>query len=141
MILRTVLPYAWDKGVHAVAFNILLGRTGGSGGGAQEEGKSGQGGVRKEEQPVVTCPQIMPAIFASLRRVLQAVASHVPPLNAPEGSKEAGQSVHYTRPYQSTLRHIFFHLLFHIRTRSCRGTPARRSAHPTAEQPHFPSGV
>lgn len=94
-LLRTVLPYAWDEGVHKVAFRILLGRTGTSAHDL-ENGKR-RSGAKKEELAVVVCPQIMPAVFASLQRVLGVVANHVPPLNPTDEAKTLGEctSCHY----------------------------------------------
>lgn len=93
-LLRTVLPYAWDEGVHKVAFRIFLGRTGIS---VQEAENEKKRNGAKEEPPVVVCPQIMPAIFASLQRVLGAVANHVQPLNSSDEAKASGETIscHY----------------------------------------------
>lgn len=54
------------------------------------------GGGEKEEQgpPTVVCPQIMPVVFASLGRLLKAVASHVPPLEVREGETAPGEYMH-----------------------------------------------
>lgn len=56
--LRTVLPYGWSKDVHVVAFDIMFHRPGGD----------------QMGQKVVTCPQIVPAIFASLQVQLDIIA-------------------------------------------------------------------
>jgi len=74
-ILKSVLPYAWDSNVHAVAFRILLG---GQGSRAQSPG-----GV-----PVVVCPNIMPAILASLNKELQTIACSI--AFRPGGNQENG---------------------------------------------------
>ena len=74
-ILKSVLPYAWDSNVHAVAFRILLG---GQGSRAQSPG-----GV-----PVVVCPSIMPAILASLNKELQTIACSV--AFRPDSNQENG---------------------------------------------------
>ena len=52
--LRTVLPYGWSESVQLVAFDIMLNRPGGD----------------QDSQKVVTCPHIIPAIFASLQAQL-----------------------------------------------------------------------
>ncbi|KII85493.1 hypothetical protein PLICRDRAFT_44793 [Plicaturopsis crispa FD-325 SS-3] len=62
-ILKMVLPTAWDAGVHQATFDVLLGRGQGSGSRVQQEA------------PMVACPHIVPAIFATLHRRLQSVAN------------------------------------------------------------------
>ncbi|KAI0049337.1 beach-domain-containing protein [Auriscalpium vulgare] len=59
-ILKSVLPYSWDAGVHDVTFQILLGRS--------------LGAEPDNGPPVVSCPNILPAILATLNRALVAVA-------------------------------------------------------------------
>lgn len=56
VILKNVLPYAWTKGVHQIAFDILL-------------------DYRGEDKTIVRCPHIMPAIITSLHRGLQYSAT------------------------------------------------------------------
>ena len=58
-ILNTVLPHAWDVGVHSAAFRILSDRT-------QDQGT------------VASCPYILPAILNSLNRILVAIAQESP---------------------------------------------------------------
>lgn len=59
VILKNVLPYAWSKGVHLVAFDILLDHKG-------------------SDKTIVRCPNIIPAIIASLHRGLQHSATDLP---------------------------------------------------------------
>jgi hypothetical protein len=62
-VLKMVLPRAWDMSVHTATFNVLLGR----------------GDIDTQEpagaSSSVVCPQIVPAIFASLRRGLEEIAA------------------------------------------------------------------
>lgn len=60
-ILKNVLPYAWSKDVHQVAFDILLDYKG-------------------NDKTIVRCPNIIPAIIASLHRGLQHSATDLPML-------------------------------------------------------------
>ncbi|TFK55260.1 beach-domain-containing protein [Heliocybe sulcata] len=57
-MVKTVLPYGWDGTVHRAAFDVLLGRVGSD---------------SKPSPPTVLCPQILPAILASLQRGLTRV--------------------------------------------------------------------
>lgn len=59
VILKNVLPCAWDKDVHQVAFDILLDYNG-------------------DDKTIVRCPNIIPAIIASLHRGLQYSATGAP---------------------------------------------------------------
>ena len=59
VILKNVLPYAWSKEVHRVAFDILL-------------------DYRGEDKTIVRCPNIIPAIIASLHRRLQESVMDLP---------------------------------------------------------------
>lgn len=59
VILKNVLPYAWSKDVHQVAFDILL-------------------DYRGEAKTIVRCPNIIPAIIASLHRGLQHSTTDLP---------------------------------------------------------------
>ncbi|KAI8986856.1 beach-domain-containing protein [Trametes punicea] len=54
-VLKLVLPHVWDPQVQNAAFDVLLGRSRG-----------------KEAVPVVVCPHIVPAIFASLKMALDS---------------------------------------------------------------------
>ncbi|KAI0300557.1 beach-domain-containing protein [Multifurca ochricompacta] len=54
-ILKTVLPHVWDVSIHAATFFILLGQA-------------------EDQEPVVGCSHILPAILASLSRMLAAAA-------------------------------------------------------------------
>ena len=58
-ILKNVLPYAWSKDVHQVAFDILLDYKG-------------------NDKTIVRCPNIIPAIIASLHRGLQYSVTDLP---------------------------------------------------------------
>jgi hypothetical protein len=58
-ILNTVLPQVWDVDVHSAAFRILLDRA-------------------QDQEPVVACPYILPAIVNSLNRTLLAIAQESP---------------------------------------------------------------
>lgn len=60
-ILKTVIPYAWDAGVHAAAFQVLLDQ--------KNEADS------SNTPPMISCPNILPAILSSLNRALVAAAS------------------------------------------------------------------
>ncbi|GBE84628.1 hypothetical protein SCP_0606070 [Sparassis crispa] len=59
--LKVVLPHAWDKEVQQAVFDLLLGRL----------------GDKAEIPPAVSCPQIVPAIFFSLKVGLETVAGQV----------------------------------------------------------------
>jgi hypothetical protein len=59
IILKNVLPYAWSKDVHQVTFDILLDHKG-------------------DDKTIVRCPNIIPAIIASLHRGLQHYATDLP---------------------------------------------------------------
>ena len=59
VILKNVLPYAWSKDVHQVAFDIFLDYNG-------------------DDKTIVRCPNIIPAIIASLHRGLQYSATDLP---------------------------------------------------------------
>lgn len=59
VILKNVLPYAWSKDVHQVAFDILLDYKG-------------------DDKTIVRCPNIIPAIIASLHCGLQYSATDLP---------------------------------------------------------------
>ena len=59
VILKNVLPQAWNKDVHQVAFDILLDRKG-------------------DDKTIVRCPNIISAIIASLHRSLQYSATDLP---------------------------------------------------------------
>ncbi|EPQ51421.1 beach-domain-containing protein [Gloeophyllum trabeum ATCC 11539] len=59
-MVKTVLPYGWDYTVHPAAFGVLLGTIGNS---------------APPSTPVVACPQIMPAILASMQRGLTRVSA------------------------------------------------------------------
>lgn len=61
IILRNVIPYAWSKDVHQVAFDILLDYKG-------------------VDKTIVRCPNIIPAIVASLHRGLQYSVTDLPVL-------------------------------------------------------------
>ncbi|CCM01781.1 uncharacterized protein FIBRA_03848 [Fibroporia radiculosa] len=50
-VLKTILPHAWDSVVQKAAFDLLFGQVGDQAG----------------APPVVTCPQILPAIFSALK--------------------------------------------------------------------------
>lgn len=56
IVLKNVLPYAWSQDVHQVAFDILLDHKG-------------------DDKTIVRCPNIIPAIIASLHRGLQYSAT------------------------------------------------------------------
>lgn len=62
-VLRQALPGSWAPNVHAAAFDVLLGRMGDSDKKAHEE-----------RIPTVSCPYIVPAIFASLHHSLLALS-------------------------------------------------------------------
>ena len=55
-VLKLVLPYGWDAQVQDAAWDVLLGRS----------------RDKKESIPVVICPYIVPAIFASLKMALDS---------------------------------------------------------------------
>lgn len=59
IVLKNVLPYAWSKDVHQIAFDILL-------------------DYRGDDKTIVRCPNIIPAIIASLHRGLQYSAADLP---------------------------------------------------------------
>lgn len=59
VILKNVLPYAWSRDVHQVAFDILL-------------------DYRGDDKTIVRCPNIIPAIIASLHCGLQYSATDLP---------------------------------------------------------------
>ena len=59
VILKNVLPYAWSKDVRQVAFDILLDHKG-------------------DDKTIVRCPNIVPAIIASLHRSLQYSVTDLP---------------------------------------------------------------
>jgi hypothetical protein len=65
-ILKTVLPRAWDPAVHRAAFDVMLGRH-----------VAASAPVANAEALVVACPYIVPAVFTSLRRGLETVASQM----------------------------------------------------------------
>jgi hypothetical protein len=57
-VLKAVLPYGWTSAVHRVAFDIFLGKNG------------------VDEPPVVVCPNVFPAILASLHRGLDMIVAN-----------------------------------------------------------------
>lgn len=59
IILKNVIPYAWSKDVHQAAFDILLDHRG-------------------DDKTIVRCPNIIPAIIASLHRGLEYSATDLP---------------------------------------------------------------
>lgn len=59
VILKNVIPFAWNKDVHQVVFDILLDHKG-------------------DDKAIVRCPNIVPAIIASLHRGLQYSATDLP---------------------------------------------------------------
>jgi hypothetical protein len=59
VILKNVIPYAWSKDVHQVAFDIFLDYKG-------------------DDKTIVRCPNILPAIIASLHRGLQYSTTDLP---------------------------------------------------------------
>jgi hypothetical protein len=59
VILKNVVPYAWNEDVHQVVFDILLDHEG-------------------DDKTIVRCPNIFPAIIASLHRGLQYSATGLP---------------------------------------------------------------
>ena len=61
VILRNVIPYVWTKDVHQAAFDILLDYKG-------------------DDKTIVRCPNIVPAIIASLHHGLQHSAMDLPPI-------------------------------------------------------------
>jgi hypothetical protein len=63
MVLRTVLPAAWDPSVHVAAFDLLLGRV-------YVAGKHPSTGPTN-----VLCPYILPSILASLQYGLERVVT------------------------------------------------------------------
>jgi len=63
MVLRTVLPAAWDPSVHVAAFDLLLGRV-------YVAGKSPTSGPTN-----IICPYILPTILASLHYGLERVVT------------------------------------------------------------------
>jgi hypothetical protein len=63
MVLRTVLPAAWDPSVHVAAFDLLLGRV-------YVAGKSPTSGPTD-----IICPYIFPTILASLHHGLERVVT------------------------------------------------------------------
>lgn len=63
MVLRTVLPAAWDPSVHVAAFDLLLGRV-------YVAGKPPPSGP-----PNIICPYIFPTILASLHYGLERVVT------------------------------------------------------------------
>lgn len=56
-ILKAVVPHAWDYSVQRAAFDLLLGYSEGDAHGS----------------PVVTCPQVLPAIFLALKVALASL--------------------------------------------------------------------
>jgi hypothetical protein len=63
MVLRTVLPAAWDPSVHVAAFDLLLGRV-------YVAGKPPTSGPTN-----IICPYILPTILASLHHGLDRVVT------------------------------------------------------------------
>ena len=63
MVLRTILPAAWDPSVHVAAFDLLLGRV-------YVAGKPPLSGPT-----TIICPYIFPTILASLRHGLERVVT------------------------------------------------------------------
>jgi len=59
VILKNVIPYAWSEDVRQVVFDILLDHKG-------------------NDKTIVRCPNIIPAIIASLHRGLQYSATDLP---------------------------------------------------------------
>ncbi|KAI0273049.1 beach-domain-containing protein [Russula aff. rugulosa BPL654] len=74
-ILNTVLPQVWDVDVHSAAFRILLDRA-------------------QDQEPVVACPYVLPAIVNSLNRILLAIAQESP-LQSAEANENDGLPVAY----------------------------------------------
>lgn len=58
-VLKVVIPHVWDRVVQMAAFDVLFGRS----------------DERTDRSFVVTCSHILPAIFASLKLVLEKVGS------------------------------------------------------------------
>lgn len=85
MVLRTVLPAAWDPSVHVAAFDLLLGRV-------YVAGKPPPSGHTN-----ILCPYILPSIMASLHHGLDRVVTRArlpdPHLN--------GNTNHTTNGYNS----------------------------------------
>lgn len=63
MVLRTVLPSAWDPSVHVAAFDLLLGRV------------YIAGNPQTTGPPRIACPYILPTILASLHYGLERVVT------------------------------------------------------------------
>ncbi|KAL0958994.1 hypothetical protein HGRIS_014308 [Hohenbuehelia grisea] len=82
-ILKTVLPRAWDPSVHEVAFDILLGRY------------SVDKNSRVGNPNVVSCPQIVPAIFSALKEGLLATAN-ISLLTSEEASMHSASAMEST---------------------------------------------
>jgi hypothetical protein len=83
-ILKTVLPRAWAPEVHVAAFDVLLGRDPTASRASSHKGKdkphesvNGDNSENKEDSTQIACPYICPAIFTSLRRGLETVASQM----------------------------------------------------------------
>ncbi|KZT25814.1 beach-domain-containing protein [Neolentinus lepideus HHB14362 ss-1] len=76
-MVKMVLPYGWDVKVHPAAFDVLLGRV---------------GSHSKSSPPTVVCPQILPAILASLQRGLSRIANSTAPSRRLPTGIESGES-------------------------------------------------
>lgn len=89
MVMRTVLPAAWDPSVHVAAFDLLLGRV-------YVAGKPPPIGPTN-----ITCPYILPSILASLHYGLDRVVTRA---RLPDPYAN-GNATHATNGYSSVNGH------------------------------------